>query len=300
MGKKNKSKSKAKKAARNAEKLAENARRDTVRRAMWCADARECAKDALVAAGFEPSSPFRNYSRGDLAVHVSFACPADLSDAEKDRIFTLLKSNMYDHYMRAAEVEPAEWTWNDRKKAEELWHPDARYLVARAPAEGAGASASAGAGSGAGEIVAFTHFRFELEGIYTVLYVYELQIAPAAQKHGLGKRMMQLLEMVGMRLGMQWVMLTVFKGNDGAGAFYKALKYSLDEIDPSLSEETATDTPKPYEILSKVICKKLKTELKAMDMLNAAVAKDVAAESAGASGGFLGAAAAAAAPATPG
>ena len=131
---------------------------------------------------------------------------------------------------------PSEWAWSDRKKMAELKEPEARYLVAREASPSSGSQ---------GPIIAFAHFRFELEGLYTVLYVYELQIAESAQKHGLGRRFMQLLELIGVKQGMQWVMLTVFKGNDGAGSFYERLKYELDEIDPSLSEESAMDAPAP-------------------------------------------------------
>ena len=77
---------------------------------------------------------------------------------------------------------------------------------------------------------------------------------------------------------MQWVMLTVFKGNNGAGSFYERLKYEIDEIDLVLSEEGAMDVPAPYSILSKCIDKEEKKRLAAIKLLNEAVAKDIAEE----------------------
>ncbi len=270
-----KAKAKAKKEARRLEKQAELARRATVRAAMFSDVASETPRDALRDSGFGADSPFTNFAKNGLDVKVSFATANDMSAQDLQRIFDLTKANMHAHYCRAAEVDPTDWTWSDRKKMAELKDSEARYLVARE----AGPSAD---DQREGPIIAFAHFRFELEGLYTVLYVYELQIAESAQKNGLGKRFMQLLELIGVKQGMQWVMLTVFKGNGGAGSFYDRLKYEIDETDPSLSEESAMDEPAPYLILSKCIDKEEKKRLAALKFLNDAVAKDIAEEEAAA------------------
>ena len=52
---------------------------------------------------------------------------------------------------------------------------------------------------GAEEPVAFTHFRFEFEGAAAVLYVWELQLTEPVQRKGLGKFIMQLLELIGRK-----------------------------------------------------------------------------------------------------
>lgn len=62
--------------------------------------------------------------------------------------------------------------------------------------------------------------------------------------------------------------------------FYERLKYELDEIDPSLSEESAMDAPAPYTILSKCIDREEKRRLAALKFLNDAVANDIAEEEA--------------------
>ena len=266
-----KAKAKAKKEARRREKQAELARRATIRMAMYSSDASEAPRDVLADSGFAANSPFCSFSNQDLSVQISFAAAEDLSDEDMQTIFDLTKLNMHEHYCRAAEVDPTDWTWSDRKKMAELKNPEARYLIAREKDSG---------GQTKGPIIAFSHFRFELEGLYTVIYVYELQIAESAQKRGLGKRFMQLIELIGVKQGMQWVMLTVFKGNGGAGSFYERLKYEIDEIDPSLSEETAIDEPAPYSILSKCIDKQEKKRLAAVRFLNNKVAEDVEAEKA--------------------
>jgi GNAT superfamily N-acetyltransferase len=67
------------------------------------------------------------------------------------------------------------------------------------------------------QLVAFSHFRFEveenlldpeevarlcLERYDPVVYCYELQLAPGVHRKGLGKRLMQMLELVVRRV---WV-----------------------------------------------------------------------------------------------
>ncbi|CAM9562836.1 unnamed protein product [Ascophyllum nodosum] len=112
---------------------------------------------------------------------------------------------------------------------------------------------------GRGQLAGFCHFRFSWdqddeengEGVGAsgdVLYVYEIQVAPWAKRRGLGRRMMQALELLANRHGMSKVMLTVFKINKQAMSFYtKRMKYSIDEDSPS-----NWDRPdEVYEILSK-------------------------------------------------
>ena len=66
-----------------------------------------------------------------------------------------------------------------------------------------------------------------------VLYVRELQVAEPFQGAGLGRRVMGLLQRVAERLQLDCVMLTVFKSNARALAFYvDKLGYAVDEDDP--------------------------------------------------------------------
>lgn len=98
-------------------------------------------------------------------------------------------------------------------------------------------------------------YRWILEGECTVLYVYELQLTAEYRGKGLGKFVMQLLELLANKHKMQFIMLTVFKNNDGAMRFYlDRLKYSVDETSPS---RCAVDDKSSYEILSKCLDKEL-------------------------------------------
>ena len=320
-----KSKSKAKKEARRMEKMKEAERKSNIQRANWINGDENSPRNVLDTNSLKADSPFRNYIKNDLSVHISFASPSDLSDADFACLYDITRTNMLEHYNRAAEVDPTDvryfkkislflflmysnsqkscfyssmfltcllcflcfvlilsprsiplhvvqqWSWNEKKKMEEFKHSDARYIIARASPSSLVAETKAESN---GDIVGFAHIRFELEGVYEVTYIYELQISNRGQRQGLGKRMMQLIELVSVKMKMKWVMLTVFKGNSAAGDFYKKLKYALDEIDPSLCEESATDEPKPYNILSKCVDREEKKRLAAIQFLNFAVAED--------------------------
>ena len=268
-----KSKQKAKKEKRRQEKLLEAERMLTIQRANWSAP--DVAANFLTSANFQSDSPFCNYTKHNVSVHLECASPAELSAADLDTLYELTYHNMHEQYERAAETDPQQWSWSEKKKRAEMAHPEARYLIARATTITDTPST----------IVGFAHIRFELEGMVEVTYVYELQLAEAAQKHGLGKRMMQLIELVSNKLDMKWVMLTVFKENVAASTFYSKLKYEMDETDPSLCDETATDEPAVYNILSKCVNKEMKAQAAAMKYLNQAVAEDIRLEEAEAAAG---------------
>ncbi len=103
-----------------------------------------------------------------------------------------------------------------------------------------------------GTLLGFMSFRFVLEGDYDVLYIYELQLSPLAQRRGVGKHLMQLAELVARRAGMQWVMLTVLKNNAGALDFYtRKMRYAVDASSPSACGQDDA----AYEILSKCVSK---------------------------------------------
>ena len=57
----------------------------------------------------------------------------------------------------------------------------ARYLIARSTAE-----------ENTGKLLAFAHFRFDMDYDDEVLYVYEIQLEDCVKRKGLGKFMMQV------------------------------------------------------------------------------------------------------------
>lgn len=126
------------------------------------------------------------------------------------------------------------WAWSDSRKRSELFDTDTRFLVARITDEALPA--------------AFLAFRLLVEGGAEVLYVYELQAEANVRRKGVGRRLMQLAELIARRHLLQAVMLTVLKDNSAAVAFYtQKLGYAPDASSPS----SCGDDDAPHEILSK-------------------------------------------------
>jgi len=171
----------------------------------------------------------------------------------------LFQENMADLY------RSSNWGLNMKEKERELQHDNARFLIVKVEGTNDYDSIhdknvnSDGMGS---DIVGFTHFRFEPDDEdhpnEEVLYVYELQIHEFARRVGLGKRLMSIMELIGLQMRMKKVMLTVFKANQVAMDFYlKKIKYTIDESSPSqFNQESVVGFGQEevdYEILSKRI-----------------------------------------------
>lgn len=200
--------------------------------------------------------------------HFSSPLPAGLLR----QCLELFQTNMGEMYRQS------KWGLDVEEKRKELQHADARFLVvlaaaapaaittsttATATADGASTEAADAARSSHGDtatiddhendtVLGFAHLRYERDddGLLPVAYLYELQVSPAVQKLGLGKKLMTLVELLALRTRMTKVLLTVFHHNAGALGFYRKNGYAVDESSPSnfAGEEGAACD---YEILSK-------------------------------------------------
>lgn len=180
--------------------------------------------------------PFKKFERNGLSAIIECKRVADLDKDTIEWAFQLIKSNMQSLY------ETSDWGWNDREKKTELTEDKAWYLIARDATNN--------------KPVACVHFRFDLECDDEVVYCYEIQIVPEARRKGLGKFLMQILELLAHKTDMKKVMLTTFKHNPvGEDFFMKKLKYAVDEISP---EEPLFDDGYSYVILSKIMPEKKK------------------------------------------
>ena len=174
----------------------------------------------------------------------------------------LFRQNMGHMYNKSS------WGLNMEEKKKELLHESARFLLVIDDGDDIDSERlqSSGRRTGIGsanddndddphphpQLLAFSHFRFEVDDddqpTQEVLYLYEIQISPVVQRSGMGKRFMQILEIMAMQMKMRSVMLTVFKINQDAMTFYQKLKYDIDESSPSRFGDEAD-----YEILSKIV-----------------------------------------------
>lgn len=186
--------------------------------------AANAARDVL--ADFAAFSTFTRHGGDPVAIRSVHA--SDLDESARSELVALFEVNM------KAQYEASDWGYDAAAKREELFDPMARYLIAR--------DASSGALAG------FAHFRFVDDEDADVLYVFELQMAPSMQRRGLGKFLMQLLLLVARKFAIELVVLTVFKSNGAALAFYREkMGFVIDETSPS----ACGDPSQSYEILSK-------------------------------------------------
>ena len=143
----------------------------------------------------------------------------------------------------------ASWGWSDKGKRSELKESNALFLLAYVVDPETKTRQS--------QPIAFSHFRFDYEALKKTneLYMYEIHLEEAWRGQGLGKFMMQTLEFLGIKFGMDYLMMTVFKANDKAMHFYMDnLKYKIDSTSPSKNLEFE----EPHELLSKPLKANLK------------------------------------------
>ena len=76
--------------------------------------------------------------------------------------------------------------------------------------------------------VAVAHFRFELEEVAPVLYLYELMVDPIVQRKGLGLFLLRLLELVARKQQMEWLMATVPQACEGVFKAMSKAGWTLD------------------------------------------------------------------------
>lgn len=221
MGKK--TKSDGKKQARLAK---ERKREEVMKRCKAWNELADCGSSVLAPAllAFEGCS-------------ISFAASEAVGAEAKGELFDLLSENMRAMY------EASDWGWDEKEKRADLDSSRARFAIARHGATGG--------------VAGFVHFRFEAddddEPCRATLYVREIQVSSTLRSKGLGRRLMSLLHLIASKLEIDCVMLTVFKANARARAFYTdKLKYVVDADDPS----KFGDDGQCYVILSKDIPKR--------------------------------------------
>ncbi|KAK3414993.1 hypothetical protein EUGRSUZ_H00567 [Eucalyptus grandis] len=205
---------------------------------------------------------FRHYNRNGVSVCLDSGSGDGLSSSVKQYVCNLVKANMEGPF-------GAEWPAEEKVKRREMVAPEARYIFVHDVAS-AGADGMPSAVEAKGEvvesvseimsIVGFVHFRFLVEEEIPVLYVYEIQLEPRVQGKGLGKFLMQLIELIARKNHMGAVVLTVQKTNLSAMKFYTSkLRYIISSISPS-RVNPLLGSEASYEIL----CKAFEAEAKAV------------------------------------
>mgnify|MGYP002631032745 CR=1 FL=1 len=137
------------------------------------------------------------------------------------------------------------WGWDDGAKRRELTDDAARFVLVR-PKVAADADASAPPPP----IAAYAHYRWEMEADgRPCLYVWEVQVADSCRRAGVGRFLMQLLELAARRAGVDAVTLTVMDCNTAALSLYASLGFSTDPGSP----DAEVDGGPGYSILTKTL-----------------------------------------------
>nr|GAT54920.1 predicted protein [Mycena chlorophos] len=145
------------------------------------------------------------------SAHVFKVRLAEEMDGEiRDSIWALFEANMRVMYTASS------FGWDPPTKRAELFNPLTRFVLVR----------------GAGALVAFAAFRFEFEDGENILYCYDLQVASAVRRQGLGRVLMQHLTKIGQDFKLRKLMLTVFESNTPARRFYESIGFQLDRGSP--------------------------------------------------------------------
>uniref|UniRef100_A0ACD5ZJF4 Uncharacterized protein n=1 Tax=Avena sativa TaxID=4498 RepID=A0ACD5ZJF4_AVESA len=202
---------------------------------------------------------FHKYERNGISVYFESAHGDQLPLPTRKYIQNLLKVNMEGPY-------GSEWPSEEKIKRREMAVPEAQYIlvsqlandcIAQNPGkQDEGVECTDGACTG-DRLLGFVHYRFVVEEDVPVVYVYELQLESTAQGKGLGKFLMQLIELIARKSQMGAVMLTVQKSNTEAMAFYNKLRYVISSTSPS-RVNPLIGIGKSYEIL----CKTFEAEAK--------------------------------------
>jgi GNAT superfamily N-acetyltransferase len=103
----------------------------------------------------------------------------------------------------------SEWPSEEKIKRREMVAPEAQYILVRqfsndciaknSMKQDAGVECTDGSCTG-DRLLGFVHYRFVVEDDVPVVYVYELQLESTAQGKGLGKFLMQLIELIARKV----------------------------------------------------------------------------------------------------
>lgn len=172
------------------------------------------------------SAVLKLYPRlGSLRVAASDISPGYLEECSR-----LIETTSGEDYNNS------EIKWSPSKKRREMKLPDMKYILVTEQ----------------DHVVGFVSFMVTYEDGNEVVYIYEIHFSPDWRAKGLGRKLMDVVEVIGRNVGVTKVMLTVFKANIRAVQWYIKLGYAEDEFSPRARKlRNGTIKEPTYIILSK-------------------------------------------------
>lgn len=140
--------------------------------------------------------------------------------------------NMSDIYQKS-------WQWDEETKQEEILNRNSRFLVAY---------------KGEDEPVGYIHFRFEQYDGDFVVFIFDVQTEEEFKNSGLSKFLIQAVELIGLKIGVQACVTLVFKADTDYMEILNSMNYQFHKTSPSLY---SPDHPEKYkhEIMFKPLTK---------------------------------------------
>lgn len=168
------------------------------------------------------NSAIRHTHKGISTTYdTSFESPSTLPSNEFRACFNFIVSTS------SADYEASSMGWSPVKKRREMKLPDLRYVLLKQTHEDESGNWSQGQDMGG-----FMSFMLTYEDGYEVIYLYEIHLSTQLRGKGLGRKLMDMMEEVGRKAGVEKAMLTVFKKNEAAVGLYEMLGYEVDEFSP--------------------------------------------------------------------
>jgi ribosomal protein S18 acetylase RimI-like enzyme len=133
------------------------------------------------------------------------------------------------------------WGWNPDAKRAELQDQSARFLFAFVDDHP--------------YPVGFVHFRFELTHADLSTVIWDLHVGDQYQQQGLGKYLLQAVEIISLKLKADAVQVTLLKPNQDARVFFRKMRYVQHESSPVVCDPE-NDPEYDHEILFKSLVKK--------------------------------------------
>jgi ribosomal protein S18 acetylase RimI-like enzyme len=168
-------------------------------------------------------------SQGHPDIQTTLADASTISSHHLEACLTLIELTSAEDYRHS------ETKWSVAKKRKEMKLPDMKYIVLTTT-----------------EVVGFISFMITYEDGYEVAYIYEIHLQPKCQGKGMGKKLVEVVEVIGRKVGVTKAMLTVFTSNRRALDWYGHLGYREDEFSPGPRRlRNGTVKEATYKILSK-------------------------------------------------
>ena len=186
----------------------------------------------------------------DVSYTISFAYAQDLSEIDLNACFKLIELTS------SAAYKSSSRGWKPKTKKREMSEKDMRYLLVKPVMASEDSSKEVMIAKAQPEtaVTGFLSFMITEEDGYEVLYIYEIHLLPHVRQHGMGRYLMQYVEEIAVKVGVEKAMLTVFTSNEVTERFYRKIGYVDDEYSPQPKQLRNGLVKRPdYIIMSKAV-----------------------------------------------